>query len=56
MESLSPDDKVFKYLAHLYADNHLTMKEKLGAECMNEEDLFKDGVTNGAYWYNVRGG
>lgn len=48
--SLSPDNDVFVSLAHLYADNHKTMKgyEKCG-------DRFEDGITNGANWYNVRG-
>lgn len=50
VESLSPDNDVFVSLAHLYADNHKTMKQ---AEFCG--DRFTDGITNGAHWYNVRG-
>ena len=50
--SAAPDDEVFKFLAHLYADNHLTMHR--GNLCPG--DRFKGGVTNGAQWYDVPGG
>lgn len=52
IESKSPDDNVFKYLAHVYADNHPEMRR--GDAC--PPDLFPGGVTNGAYWYEVIGG
>ena len=50
--SASPDDQVFRHLAHLYADNHGTMKR--GNLCPG--DNFPGGVTNGAQWYDVPGG
>ncbi|XP_012252341.2 carboxypeptidase D isoform X1 [Athalia rosae] len=52
IESKSPDDELFKHLAHAYADNHPTMRE--GSACPPER--FPGGVTNGAYWYEVTGG
>lgn len=50
--SLSPDNDVFLQLAKIYADNHRTMKNPQ-FQCRG--DSFTDGITNGAYWYNVRG-
>ncbi|XP_011647483.1 carboxypeptidase D-like [Pogonomyrmex barbatus] len=52
IESKSPDDNLFKYLAHIYADNHPEMRR--GNAC--PPDVFRSGVTNGAYWYEVIGG
>ncbi|XP_014480022.1 PREDICTED: carboxypeptidase D-like [Dinoponera quadriceps] len=52
IESKSPDDNLFKYLAHIYADNHPEMHK--GDACPPE--VFPTGVTNGAYWYEVIGG
>lgn len=52
VESKSPDDELFKYLAHTYADNHPHMHA--GNACL--PDIFPGGVTNGAYWYEVIGG
>ncbi|XP_071636954.1 carboxypeptidase D-like isoform X2 [Temnothorax longispinosus] len=52
IESKSPDDNLFKYLAHVYADNHPQMRR--GDACPPE--IFRSGVTNGAYWYEVIGG
>lgn len=49
--SASPDDKLFKYLAHTYADAHATMKK--GNVC--QDDDFPGGITNGAEWYDVPG-
>lgn len=51
-ESQTPDDVLFKQLAHVYADSHPLMRE--GDACPPEK--FKDGVTNGAYWYGLKGG
>jgi len=51
-KSVAPDDTVFQYLAHLYADNHNTMH--LGNICPG--DNFPGGVINGAEWYDVPGG
>ncbi|KAL2736992.1 carboxypeptidase D [Vespula squamosa] len=52
IESVSPDNELFKYLAHTYADNHPRMAA--GNACPPER--FPGGVTNGAYWYEVVGG
>ncbi|XP_011313662.1 carboxypeptidase D-like [Fopius arisanus] len=52
IESKSPDDNLFKYLAHIYADHHPVMHN--GESC--PPDRFPGGVTNGAYWYEVVGG
>jgi carboxypeptidase D len=49
--SSAPDDEVFKHLAKTYASNHPVMR--LGNSC---GDHFPDGITNGAYWYDVPGG
>ncbi|KAJ8675417.1 hypothetical protein QAD02_011203 [Eretmocerus hayati] len=51
-ESPSPDDQLFKYLAHIYADNNSVMKG--GHFC--HTDYFPSGITNGAQWYKVTGG
>jgi len=48
----APDDAIFKQLATIYASNHKTMFK--GNLCAG--DNFKDGITNGAYWYDVPGG
>lgn len=48
--SASPDDSVFRHLAKVYSDSHRTMHE--GNSC----EKFKDGITNGAEWYDVPGG
>jgi len=53
MYSKSPDDDVFQSLARSYSMNHPTMA-KPGPVC--GDDNFKDGITNGAKWYNVAGG
>ncbi|XP_058806975.1 LOW QUALITY PROTEIN: carboxypeptidase D-like [Phymastichus coffea] len=51
-ESKSPDDRVFKHLAHTYADNNPAMRA--GNTCPSE--TFSGGITNGAQWYKVTGG
>ena len=50
-ESKAPDNEIFKELALTYAQNHPVMKT--GETCKN--DHFPQGITNGAYWYEVRG-
>ncbi|KAK2580979.1 hypothetical protein KPH14_006039 [Odynerus spinipes] len=52
IESISPDNELFKYLAHVYADNHPRMAA--GNACLPER--FPGGITNGANWYEVVGG
>ena len=50
--SASPDDAVFRHLAFVYSKTHRTMHLS-GNGC---GDNFKDGITNGAEWYDVPGG
>lgn len=53
--SRTSDDEVFRYLAKAYASNHPIMKTG-EPHCPGEEDeTFKDGITNGAHWYDVEG-
>ncbi|XP_046683001.1 carboxypeptidase D isoform X2 [Homalodisca vitripennis] len=51
-ESKTPDDAVFKALALRYASKNPLMHA--GNSC--ETDNFTDGITNGAFWYEVKGG
>ncbi|XP_063368930.1 carboxypeptidase D-like [Cydia amplana] len=51
-ESQSPDDELFKHLALVYASKNEVMHR--GDTCPPEK--FKDGITNGADWYSVKGG
>nr|CAI5845717.1 unnamed protein product [Callosobruchus analis] len=51
VESRSPDHDLFKKLALTYAENHPLMKK--GDTCSTEK--FDKGITNGAYWYEVKG-
>ncbi|MCJ8740075.1 hypothetical protein PDJAM_G00054690 [Pangasius djambal] len=54
--SSSPDDALFRYLALVYAKNHPVMKTG-EPKCDGElDETFKDGITNGARWYDVPGG
>ncbi|XP_066520014.1 carboxypeptidase D isoform X2 [Hoplias malabaricus] len=54
--SQSPDDALFKYLAQVYAKNNPVMSTG-EPKCEGEPDeKFKDGITNGAEWYDVSGG
>ncbi|KAM9853447.1 carboxypeptidase D isoform 2-T2 [Aulostomus maculatus] len=54
--SQSEDDGLFRYLALVYSHNHPLMKtgQPNCPEAMDE--TFKDGITNGAQWYDVPGG
>ena len=49
--SETPDNAEFVMLSKLYADNHGTMS-KGEAAC----EKFRDGITNGAEWYEISGG
>ncbi|GJQ81229.1 hypothetical protein Trydic_g20448 [Trypoxylus dichotomus] len=51
--SPTPDNNLFKELALLYASNHPVMKT--GDACEDDEH-FDNGITNGAYWYELDGG
>jgi len=50
-QSLTPDDRVFKLMAHTYADNHPVMHT--GKNC---NETFSNGIVNGADWYELNGG
>lgn len=50
-ESLTPDDSVFKKLARTFADQHPIMRR--ARTCV--KDRFENGITNGAFWYEVHG-
>ena len=53
--SRSPDDAVFRQLALLYSKAHPVMSG--GRPCSAYPDeYFRDGITNGAEWYVVKGG
>ncbi|XP_026814300.1 carboxypeptidase D-like isoform X2 [Rhopalosiphum maidis] len=52
-ESLTPDDDIFRFLAKQYAELHPTMHN--GLSCGDDYIKFKDGITNGAAWYQVIG-
>ncbi|GFR94190.1 carboxypeptidase D-like [Elysia marginata] len=51
--SATPDDATFVSLAKAYASAHPTMP--LGYQCQGA-DHFPGGITNGARWYELRGG
>ncbi|XP_033111584.1 carboxypeptidase D-like [Anneissia japonica] len=52
--SKCPDDAVFRQISKAYSFAHPTMH--LGHPCPTYPEYFKDGITNGAAWYNVQGG
>ena len=53
--SRSPDDAMFRQLALSYSKAHPVMRG--GRPCPKYPDeYFKDGITNGAEWYVVKGG
>ncbi|XP_057291171.1 carboxypeptidase D-like [Hydractinia symbiolongicarpus] len=52
VNSLSPDDDVYRHVSLVYANSHSTMHS--GRACMN--DYFPQGITNGAEWYIIIGG
>ncbi|XP_056138809.1 carboxypeptidase D [Lampris incognitus] len=54
--SQSSDDGVFRYLARVYAENHPVMRTGEPNCPSTPEEKFKDGITNGAQWYDVPGG
>lgn len=47
-DSPTPDDAMFRQLALVYAQNHPAMKT--GRNC---EEVFPNGITNGANWYDL---
>lgn len=51
----TPEDALFKYLAHTYSNAHTTMQK--GFPCTEfPTEKFAEGITNGAGWYSVTGG
>ncbi|XP_061085531.1 carboxypeptidase M isoform X2 [Conger conger] len=50
--SVAPDDDVFVHLAKTYSFSHAQMRKDNCDEARN----FKDGITNGFYWYPLAGG
>uniref|UniRef100_A0A3Q2Y7G1 Carboxypeptidase D n=1 Tax=Hippocampus comes TaxID=109280 RepID=A0A3Q2Y7G1_HIPCM len=54
--SQSADDSLFRYLALVYSKNHPVMKTGLPNCPDTPGETFKDGITNGAQWYDVPGG
>ncbi|XP_069545682.1 carboxypeptidase D [Brachyistius frenatus] len=54
--SQSEDDSLFRHLALVYSQNNPKMKTGQ-PECLDSiDETFKDGITNGAQWYDVTGG
>ncbi|XP_051521025.1 carboxypeptidase D-like [Myxocyprinus asiaticus] len=54
--SRSPDDALFRYLARVYAENNPVMNTGQPKCEESLSETFKDGITNGAKWYDVPGG
>ena len=53
--SRSSDDSLFRHLARVYAANNPAM-DKGNPKCEDDpNERFKDGITNGAKWYDVSG-
>ncbi|KAM7399419.1 hypothetical protein PAMP_018692 [Pampus punctatissimus] len=54
--SEAADDRLFRYLSLEYSQHHPLMKTGQ-PNCDNAlDETFKDGITNGAEWYDVPGG
>lgn len=51
VEGKTPDDELFKHIARVYSSNHPLMHK--GNICPG--DNFTEGITNGAFWYDVQG-
>ncbi|XP_066552144.1 carboxypeptidase D [Amia ocellicauda] len=54
--SQSPDDDVFKMLSLAYSKENPVMYAGHPCQELYPNEYFKDGITNGAQWYNVAGG
>ncbi|CAL8351183.1 unnamed protein product [Lota lota] len=54
--SRSDDDNLFRYLARVYAKNHPVMRTGHPNCPDSPDETFKEGITNGARWYDVSGG
>lgn len=53
--SPSEDDSLFRYLALVYSHNHPVMKTGRPNCSDAMDETFRDGITNGADWYDVPG-
>lgn len=53
--SQTEDDGLFRYLAQVYSRNHPIMRTGQPNCSDSMGDTFKDGITNGAHWYDVSG-
>ena len=53
--SRSDDDNLFRYLARVYAENNPVMSKGMPKCPDTLNEMFKDGITNGAEWYDVPG-
>ncbi|XP_072248648.1 carboxypeptidase D [Leuresthes tenuis] len=54
--SQSEDDGLFRFLALAYSQKHPVMKTGEPNCPDTPDEVFKDGITNGAKWYDVPGG
>lgn len=56
--SQCPDDATFRSLAASYSEHHATMSKPHKSCDMTDSDDFgsRDGITNGAAWYSLKGG
>ncbi|XP_018542741.1 LOW QUALITY PROTEIN: carboxypeptidase D [Lates calcarifer] len=54
--SQSEDDALFRHLALVYSQHHSVMRTGMPNCADAMEETFKDGITNGAQWYDVPGG
>ncbi|KAK9520795.1 hypothetical protein VZT92_020657 [Zoarces viviparus] len=54
--SQAPDDKVFQQVSRAYSQENPLMHSGHPCENLYRGEYFKDGITNGAVWYNVAGG
>uniref|UniRef100_A0AAQ4NXP9 Carboxypeptidase D, a n=1 Tax=Gasterosteus aculeatus aculeatus TaxID=481459 RepID=A0AAQ4NXP9_GASAC len=54
--SKAEDDKLFRYLASVYSQNHPGMKTGVPNCDDSPDETFENGIINGAQWYDVPGG
>lgn len=53
--SQTEDDGLFRYLALVYSRHHPVMRIGQPNCSDSMDETFKDGITNGARWYDVQG-
>ncbi|KAM8905520.1 carboxypeptidase D [Spinachia spinachia] len=54
--SKAEDDRLFRYLALVYSQNHPGMKTGVPNCADTPDETFNEGIINGAQWYDVPGG